>query len=101
MAVGGPDYWGNPASITHAKCVSDLYNAFMRRSADLDGFNYWVSALANRNPRHTEMRKSLIDTPEYAVQVQAIVGQGEGAGAVADKARGAHRAVSPAPSFGK
>lgn len=70
---GGADYWATPP--TNIKYVSDLYNAFMRRSADLHGFNYWVSALGNNNPNHTVMRKSFIDTPEFAARVQAITGQ--------------------------
>lgn len=74
--MGGQDYWANPSAITNVKYVSDLYNAFMRRSADLEGFTYWVGALAANNPGHTAMRKSFIDTPEFAARVQAIVAQG-------------------------
>lgn len=73
---GGSDYWTNPAAVTPKKYVADLYNGFMRRGADLEGFNYWVNALAANNPGHTAMRKSFIDTPEFASRVKAIVDEG-------------------------
>lgn len=70
---GSAEYWTNPPG--NSKYSSDLYNAFMRRGADLNGFNYWVSQLSTGAQTYDAVRQSFIDSPEFAARVQAISGQ--------------------------
>lgn len=55
--------------------VSDLYNAFMRRGADLFGFSYWVGQIANGTVSRDQARLAFIGTPEFAARVAAIASQ--------------------------
>lgn len=55
--------------------VSDLYNAFMRRGADLFGFRYWVGQIANGTVNRDQARLAFIGTPEFAARVAAIASQ--------------------------
>ncbi len=70
---GGADYWAVPHTASHY--TSDLYNAFMRRSADLAGYNYWVNQLTTNTQSYDQVRRSFIDTPEFAARVQAVASQ--------------------------
>lgn len=70
-----PDYWASGA-VTNRRYVSDLYNAFMRRSADIAGFDFWVDQLIRGTMTHGQIRKAFIDSPEFANRVGAIATAG-------------------------
>jgi hypothetical protein len=55
--------------------VSDLYNAFMRRSADGNGFFFWENRLGGSFSRD-DARRTFVDTPEFGARVQAIANAG-------------------------
>ena len=66
----GAEY--NAAPSTSAQYVSDLYNAFLRRSADAPGFNFWVNQLETNAMTRAAMRSAFIASPEFGTRVQAI-----------------------------
>ncbi len=68
------EYWAD--GVSNTQYVSDLYNAFMRRSADLEGFNYWVHELDTAAQTHEQVRQAFIDSTEFAGRVAAIVEAG-------------------------
>lgn len=61
---------------TNRDYVSDLYNAFLRRSADLDGFNYWVARLDGGLESREQVRASFMASPEFNARLQAIATAG-------------------------
>jgi hypothetical protein len=69
---GSAEY--NNAAPSANKYISDLFNAFMRRSADLEGYNFWVSQVATGAQSKDAVRQQFVDSPEFAARVQAIVG---------------------------
>jgi hypothetical protein len=69
---GSPEY--NNAAPSANKYISDLFNAFMRRSADLEGYNFWVSQVATGAQSKDAVRQQFVESPEFAARVQAIVG---------------------------
>ena len=70
----GAEYAATPS--TSAQYVSDLYNAFLRRSADANGFNFWVSQLDTNTLTRAQVRKAFIDSPEFGTRVQAVASSG-------------------------
>lgn len=52
--------------------VSDLYNAFMRRGADPAGFAHWVALLEDGVSSRAQVRRSFIDSSEFAARIQAV-----------------------------
>jgi hypothetical protein len=71
--VGSVEY-GNRAR-GNAQYVSDLYNAFMRRGADLDGQRFWTGRL-NFGITRDELRRAFLQSPEFQQRVGAVVTQG-------------------------
>jgi hypothetical protein len=69
---GSAEY--NNAAPSANKYISDLFNAFMRRSADLEGYNFWVSQVATGAQSKDAVRQQFVDSPEFAARVQAIAG---------------------------
>lgn len=68
------EYWAAPP--TNGQYVADLYNAFMRRSGDLGGYNYWVNSLDTQALTHDDERRQFIDSPEFLGRVQAVIESG-------------------------
>ena len=72
--VGSPEYAARNRSNTDY--VSDLYYAFLRRSADQAGFQYWVSQLTGGTQTRDQLRKAFIASPEFTGRVNAIISKG-------------------------
>lgn len=64
-----------PANERAKRHVGDLYNAFMRRGADLSGYTYWANLIANGSPRDGVMEQFL-QSPEFQARVQAVISAG-------------------------
>jgi len=56
--------------------VGDLYNAFMRRGADLAGTQYWTGLLDAGTLTREQVRRQFIASPEFQARVSAIVAAG-------------------------
>jgi len=61
---------------TNAEYMTDMYDTFLRRVADLAGFQYWVGQLATGARTREEVRQYFVASPEFAGRVAAIVAQG-------------------------
>src|SRR6185436_13789439 len=68
----------NGRNRTQAQYTGDLYNAFLRRGADLGGVQFWISTLTrSTNPLTREqLRVEFKNSPEFQARVQAIIAQG-------------------------
>jgi hypothetical protein len=71
---GSPEYTGRNRSDT--EYVSDLYYAFLRRSADQAGFQFWLSQLTGGTQTRDQLRKAFIASPEFTGRVNAIISKG-------------------------
>lgn len=56
--------------------VQDLYYAFLRRGADLNGFNYWVSQLDSGVLSREQARQAFVASPEFQGRVSQIIAEG-------------------------
>jgi hypothetical protein len=72
--IGSPEYTSRNRSNT--EYVSDLYYAFLRRSGDLAGVNFWINRLNTGAETRQAMRTDFINSPEFNGRVNAIVAQG-------------------------
>lgn len=61
---------------THTEYVSDLYNAFMRRGADLPGLQYWVNEINTGRRTRESVRREFMASPEFNARVRAIITAG-------------------------
>jgi hypothetical protein len=61
---------------SNADYVSDLYNAFLRRGGDVDGFNFWVNQLATGSATRAAVRSAFVDSPEFNNRLQTVAGAG-------------------------
>jgi hypothetical protein len=55
--------------------VSDLYNLFMRRGADLGGYNYWVNQVNTAQTRD-QVRLAFLSSSEFQNRVGAVIAAG-------------------------
>ncbi|HYC36452.1 MAG TPA: DUF4214 domain-containing protein [Usitatibacter sp.] len=68
------EYWASPPS--NAAFVADLYNAFLRRSADPSGFQGWIAALDNGSLTRDDVRYQFLASPEFSARIEAIAAAG-------------------------
>jgi hypothetical protein len=61
---------------TNAQFVSDLYNAFLRRGADLGGQNYWVGQIGSGAMTRDYVRQQFRLSAEFGARVNAVVQAG-------------------------
>ncbi len=61
---------------TDEQYVADLYNAFLRRGADLDGIRYWIGQVASGASSREAVRRQFLASPEFGARVAEIVLQG-------------------------
>ncbi len=61
---------------SNAQFVGDLYNAFLRRGADLEGVKHWIAQLDSGALSREDLRRTFIASPEFSARVNAIVTQG-------------------------
>ncbi len=55
--------------------VEDLYDAILRRGADLSGFTYWVGQLSSGMTRQAVL-SALISSSEFQGRVQNVINAG-------------------------
>jgi ELWxxDGT repeat protein len=63
---------------TDDQYVADLYNAFMRRGPDLDGFNYYVAQLGQGLTTREALRQTFVASPEFSARVTQVMAAGCG-----------------------
>ena len=56
--------------------MSDLYNAFMKRGGDLNGFNFWVTEIRSGSRTRENVRLQFVAAPEFQARVAAVIAQG-------------------------
>lgn len=78
--VGSQEYANRQNALNSAdrnrEFVSDLYNAFMRRGADLAGFNAWVNQLDSGAMTRGQVLEQFIQSPEFQARVRDVTDQG-------------------------
>ncbi len=72
--VGSSEYAGRGRS--NAQYVGDLYNAFLRRGADLAGVSFWIGELDAGRRTREQVRQSFLSSPEFQARVSAVIAQG-------------------------
>lgn len=60
----------------NAHFVADLYYAFMRRGADLGGFDFWVDKLGRGTLTRDDVRRAFLATPEFEGRLQKVIDAG-------------------------
>jgi len=65
-----------PANLRQNMHVGDLYNAFLRRGGDLNGYNYWVGQLTSAAQTRTQVRTAFVQSPEFQGRVNAVIAAG-------------------------
>jgi len=56
--------------------VADLYNAFLKRPVDLDGFRFWTGQIASGAMTRSQVRAIFVGSPEFQARANAVVAQG-------------------------
>jgi len=56
--------------------VADLYNAFMKRGGDLNGFLFWVNEITTGSRTRENVRLQFVAAPEFQGRVAAVIAQG-------------------------
>lgn len=71
---GSAEYEGKATS--NERYVSDLYNAFMRRSASPADVAFWVGKIQSADLTRYQVRRAFIDSPEFGARVSSVAGAG-------------------------
>jgi hypothetical protein len=71
---GSPEY----ASLnrTNAQFMSDIYNAIMRRGADLDGIKFWIGQLDSGAQTREQVRQEFVQSTEFNTRVNNVINAG-------------------------
>jgi uncharacterized delta-60 repeat protein len=69
-----PEY--NALNRTNAQFMSDIYNAIMRRGADLDGIKFWIGQLDSGAQTREQVRAQFVQSPEFSNRVTNVVNAG-------------------------
>jgi alpha-tubulin suppressor-like RCC1 family protein len=56
--------------------LQDLYTTFLRRGADVEGFNYWLGRLDRGDLTREQVRLAFVAAPEFQGRVGQIIEQG-------------------------
>jgi hypothetical protein len=74
--ISSPEYsqreTARPAGQRNGMHVGDLYNAFLRRGADLSGYNYWTGQL-NGGQTRDFVRTQFLQSPEFQNRVAQVI----------------------------
>ena len=69
-----PEYLNRHRS--NQEYLQDLYNAFLRRGAEVDGFNYWLNRLESGDLTREQIRQFFVAAPEFQERVGQIIEKG-------------------------
>ena len=76
--IGSAQYQGRdaarPPAERNKRYVSDLFNAFLRRGADLGGYSFWVGQIDSGAQSRDQVRQQYVNSPEFQVRVNAVAG---------------------------
>ncbi len=74
--ITSPEYsqreTARPGGIRQGMHVGDLYNAFLRRGADLSGYQYWTGQL-NGGQTRDFVRSQFLQSPEFQNRVTQVI----------------------------
>jgi hypothetical protein len=70
--LGGAEYAGRARAASGQ--VTDLYNAFLRRGPEVQGFYYWMGRIDGGN--REQIRREFIASPEFQARVDAVLAAG-------------------------
>jgi ELWxxDGT repeat protein len=59
-----------------AQYIADLYNAFMRRGPDVDGYNFYVGQLGGGHLTREALRQIFVSSPEFSARVAQVMAAG-------------------------
>jgi hypothetical protein len=65
-----------PANLRNAMYVGDLYNAFLRRGGDLNGYLFWVGQLNSGAQSRTSLANQFVASTEFQNRVTAVIAAG-------------------------
>ena len=82
---------------TPGQFVADLYNAFLRRGSDADGFEFWSSLLESGAMTSEQVRAQFGQSPEFQARILAVLMQGCAKAADESDLLPALGAVRPSP----
>jgi hypothetical protein len=71
---GSPEYAG--LNRTNAQFMSDIYNAIMRRGADLDGIEFWIGQLDSGALTREQVRQEFVRSTEFNARVTNVINAG-------------------------
>jgi hypothetical protein len=57
---------------TDSQFLGDLYNAFLRRGADVGGFNYWLGQLQSNAITREQLRQMFNASQEFSNRVGSV-----------------------------
>lgn len=72
--LSGPEYAGRGRS--KVQLVADLYNAFMRRGADLAGLRHWAARLDDGSLSRDALLQQFIASAEFQARLSQVAAQG-------------------------
>jgi hypothetical protein len=72
--LNSPEYLARSRS--NLDFVSDLYNAFMRRGADLAGVSYWENQLNTLSQTRDQLRQVFLSSPEFQERLKRVADRG-------------------------
>jgi hypothetical protein len=61
---------------SNAQYMSDIYNAIMRRGADLDGIRFWIGQLDSGALAREQVRAQFVQSPEFNNRVTNVIDAG-------------------------
>lgn len=65
-----------PAAERTKRHIGDLYNAFLRRGADLGGYQYWAGQIDTGARTRAQVRAEFIKSPEFQGRVGQVIAAG-------------------------
>jgi hypothetical protein len=65
-----------PAGERVKRHVGDLYNAFLRRGGDLNGYLFWVDQIASGAQTRDQVRDAFLQSPEFKQRVNDVIAAG-------------------------
>ncbi len=72
--LDGAEYAGRRR--TNREFVTDLYNSFLRRGADLEGVLFWIGQIDSGAKSRSALRREFISSPEFQARVAGIINAG-------------------------
>jgi hypothetical protein len=72
--IHSPEYADRNSN--NSEYIEDLYNAILRRGADVPGYIYWLDSLNSGDYTRESLLSEFVISPEFQVRVQEIIDKG-------------------------